>query len=674
MTGLHANRVSIVIPVFNKRELTEACLDALRRHAPAGVEIVVVDNGSTDGSAAWLRNLHERGEIRAVLNPENLGFARASNQGAAAAGGDLLLFLNNDTEVTEGWLEPLVWTLDHDPYVGAVGSKLLFPDGTVQHAGVALVQGDSPAGPLLGGQHLAYGKPADSPAADKAMVVRCLTAACLLVRREAFEAAGGFDEAYWNGNEDVDLCLKLEEAGWRLVYRPESVVVHHESQSGPERFSKLDRNIALLNARWRDRITPDYYRDLDWKAVAAPDFRLRQYAPPRLRFERDVRKPADAQTASVIVLCHDALEYTQKCAASLLAHTEPRHEIIFVDNGSTDGTAGWLRELTAHQERCHAIYSQENLGYAAGNNLGLAHARGDHLVLLNSDVVVTPGWLERLIAAAQHPQAGVVGPVTNSITGPQKLAQVGYDQESLRDLDFFARMHGDSCRGQDEPALWVVGFCMLIKRDLLARIGGLDERFGRGNFEDTDFCLRAFLAGYQCLIARDCFVHHFGSRSFAAAKVDYRASLEQNWGVFKRKWRIPQAVGYEQKFDLESIVVAGFHPVLHFEPLPRARGVAPIEPTPQDLARRLREGESMFRDGRADDAEAVFRHVLQWRVDEPAAANGLACALWEQGRPDEAAAVLEETLRRDPENEDARWNLAEIRKAIAAASPEPVLS
>ncbi|MDO9172955.1 MAG: glycosyltransferase, partial [bacterium] len=73
MTGLHANRVSIVIPVFNKRELTEACLDALRRHAPAGVEIVVVDNGSTDGSAAWLRNLHERGEIRAVLNPENLG-------------------------------------------------------------------------------------------------------------------------------------------------------------------------------------------------------------------------------------------------------------------------------------------------------------------------------------------------------------------------------------------------------------------------------------------------------------------------------------------------------------------------------------------------------------------------------------------------------------------------
>ena len=194
------------------------------------------------------------------------------------------------------------------------------------------------------------------------------------MRRKAFRDVGGFDTEYWNGNEDVDLCLKLEQAGWRLVYRPESVVVHHESQSGPERFVKNDRNTALLSVRWRDRITPDYYRDIDGNATPAPDFRLRQYAAPRLAFNTSL-KPARKPRASVIVLCHGALDYTRRCAEALLEHTDRRHEIIFVDNASPDGTAEWLRELTAREKRCSAIYSEQNLGFAAGNNLGIG-ARG----------------------------------------------------------------------------------------------------------------------------------------------------------------------------------------------------------------------------------------------------------------------------------------------------------
>ena len=170
--------VSIVIPVFNKRELTEACLASLRRHTSAPeTEVIVVDNGSTDGTGEWLRELEAKGELRALLHLENLGFARACNAGAAAARGELLLFLNNDTEVTDGWLEPLTRTLADDPYVGAVGSRLLFPDGTIQHAGVALILADTPAGQILGGQHLAYRKPADSPAAARPLLLRCLTAA-----------------------------------------------------------------------------------------------------------------------------------------------------------------------------------------------------------------------------------------------------------------------------------------------------------------------------------------------------------------------------------------------------------------------------------------------------------------------------------------------------------------
>ncbi len=230
--------VSVIIPVFNKLELTRACLASLREHTePGACEIIVVDNGSTDGSTEWLRERERAGELRLLAPGENLGFARGCNLGAQASAGRYLLFLNNDTEVTPGWLEPLVDTLERDATVGAVGAKLLFPDGTIQHAGVAIIHREG----WLEGRHLGWKKPGDDSGGNKPRFCQALTAACLLIRRRPFEDAGGFDEAYWNGNEDVDLCFKLGEAGWRLVYEPASVVVHKESQSGPERWRQVQR-------------------------------------------------------------------------------------------------------------------------------------------------------------------------------------------------------------------------------------------------------------------------------------------------------------------------------------------------------------------------------------------------------------------------------------------------
>ena len=141
-TGQHGSvpDVSIIMPVFNKLQLTEPCLDSIHREgAQASYEIIVVDNGSTDGSREWLAGQERLGRLRLIINPDNLGFARGCNLGAAAARGRHLLFLNNDMEVTSGWLEPLVSTLDTDPDVGIVGARLLFADDTIQHGGVALV-------------------------------------------------------------------------------------------------------------------------------------------------------------------------------------------------------------------------------------------------------------------------------------------------------------------------------------------------------------------------------------------------------------------------------------------------------------------------------------------------------------------------------------------------------
>ena len=636
--------VSIVIPVYDRWDLTEQCLASLREHTPPeAAEIIVVDNGSTDATGPELDRRAATGELRVLRNEANEGFAGACNRGAAAASHPYVLFLNNDTEVTPGWLEPLVATLDRDPLVAAAGSRLLFPDGTLQHAGVALTLEERQAGRIFGARHLCYRKPADYPPANAPQSMRCLTAACLLVRRDAFEQAGRFDLEYWNGFEDVDLCLSLVEQGWDLVYRPESLVIHHESQSGEERWSRLTHNIVRLNQRWLDRVAPDYYIGEDGEYRPAPEFSIRAYAEPRLRFAAPAAPRREGPVASVVVLTHGALDYTRHCVDSLLAHTDPRHELIFVDNASPDGTPDYLRRLCTEHDRCHAIYNERNLGYAAGNNQGLAFASGEYVVLLNSDTVVTPGWLETLIKAAEdHPQAGLIGPVSNSIAGHQKLPRVGYDQETLADLDLFARMHGEATRGNDELVLWLTGFCLLVRRDLVARIGGLDERFGRGNFEDNDYCLRSFLAGYQALIATDCFVHHFGSKSFEAAGVDYDAELEAKWEIFKAKWNIPAETPYGGHFELEPIMLAGFDPVLHFAPLPAAPGVTPLRPREAELEPVLARGEAAFAAGRVADAAVLFRWVRDWAPDDARAANDLAVALWHLGRTGEAEALPRE--------------------------------
>src|SRR5262249_5838125 len=165
-------------------------------------------------------------------------------------------FLNNDTEAHAAWLEPLVRVLDGDARVAAAGSKLLFPDGTLQHAGVILVADDKLPDPLVA-RHVHYGERGDLPDANRRRCYQALTAACLLVRKAAFDSVGGFDEDYWNGYEDVDLCLRLQEQGGLLVFEPASVLTHHESRSGPERFSRVNANVARLHERWLRRARPD---------------------------------------------------------------------------------------------------------------------------------------------------------------------------------------------------------------------------------------------------------------------------------------------------------------------------------------------------------------------------------------------------------------------------------
>lgn len=302
---------------------------------------------------------------------------------------------------------------------------------------------------------------------------------------------------------------------------------------------------------------------------------------------------------SIIILAYNQLDYTQKCLASIQEHTTIPYEAIVVDNASTDGTdeylIKWRRQWQASQQksansppdccqRVKLILNSENLGYAVGNNQGMAIAEGAYVLLLNNDTVVTPNWLERLLAVAQtHPQVGLVGPVTNYISGPQRIAEVNYPIDSLEGLAEFATQWGEKRAGEIVYSWRVVGFCLLIKRTVLDKIGGLDTRYGIGNFEDDDFCIRAAIAGFQAAIAQSCFIHHFGSQSFKPQGKHYRQQLLlKNWEIFKQKWGIPADISYGSTYDISSLLQQSFHPTQHYFSLHGA-GLAQHPPVPQIL-------------------------------------------------------------------------------------------
>jgi GT2 family glycosyltransferase len=232
-------KVSVIIPVFNHLSYTLQCLDSIEAATNhQGLEIIVIDNGSGDGTAEALAG---RPDVIVITNPENRGFTEACNQGAAKATGDYLLFLNNDTIVRPGWLEHLLACLENDLSVWAVGSRLIYPNGELQEA-AAVVFNDATASNY--GRH----ESPDLPKYNRPCVVDYCSGASLLVRSEIFDRLGGFDMRYAPAYyEETDLCFSIRMHGGKVAYEPASAVVHFGSTTAGLPQDKGARRYLYIN-------------------------------------------------------------------------------------------------------------------------------------------------------------------------------------------------------------------------------------------------------------------------------------------------------------------------------------------------------------------------------------------------------------------------------------------
>lgn len=237
--------VAVIVANWNTRDLLAECLASVEETTGTiDVETVVVDNASSDGSPAMVRERFPN--VRLIVNRENLGFARANNQAIAATATPYILMLNSDARLGGAALQRLLERVTAEPRAGIVGAQLRFPDGSFQLSHARFPSLGREALILSGLGRVLYGPwyPSAAPGADSGpCVAEWVGGACMLARRSAFEAVGGFDEGYFLYGEEMDLCYRLRAAGWQVWYEPAARVVHHGAASSARMHAALEERL-----------------------------------------------------------------------------------------------------------------------------------------------------------------------------------------------------------------------------------------------------------------------------------------------------------------------------------------------------------------------------------------------------------------------------------------------
>jgi len=484
---------SIIIPVFNKLEYTKQCLDALCKETPTDLfELIIVNNASTDGTKEFLNEFAKTyPNVKVIHNQENLGFAKACNQGARVAEGKYLVFLNNDTVPLYGWLEEMLKIIETEKNVGIVGSKLLYPDNTIQHAGVAIADFPQSIYPY----HIHRKSPADALEVNVVKDYQAVTGACMLIPKEFFDRLGGFDEGFLNGYEDVDLCFRVREAGYRVVYTPKSVLYHFESIS-EGRFKAVNENEKRLQEKWAGKIEPDV----------------------------KVNYPK----VSIVILNYNGWWDTIKCLESVYKSNYKKYQVIVVDNGSKidniEKFKNWAHKTQKNYIHCEknrfiypknkfdkelvTIINKENLGFAGGNNIGIRYALkcgADYIWLLNNDTIIDKDALIELIKLAEIDKK--IGMVSSKLYCYHDPKKVQYNGEKV----VYEGM--EDVKGElPKPTNSATGCSLLMRRKFIENVGLLDEDYFL-YFEDNDISTRALKAGWKVYYNPYSKVYHKGGAS-----------------------------------------------------------------------------------------------------------------------------------------------------------------
>ncbi|MGE5544092.1 MAG: glycosyltransferase, partial [Bacillota bacterium] len=507
--------VSIIVVTYNSRRTIALCLESLISHTGPQDEIILVDNASQDATMQFVGAFVEKhpGRIKVIHSEKNLGFSQGTNLGLDAATKEYVALLNPDVEVTSGWLDRMIGYLIADPHVGAVGPTTDYVAGLQKVGlyieGVQLTNWDA-ISDILAARNRGQGKE-----------TLLLIGFCLLTRRSLLKDLGNLDPNLFLGNDDLDLSLRLRQKGYKLLVATD-VFVHHFGQVS---FStEPGHRTKYLVQQSTNALYEKLYRHYHGKVPPAEELWGMSWFTPQTGL------------ASIVILIHNNLELAQQCITAVYRHTPRDFELILVDNGSTEDVASYAAELQQTCGNVTYIRNELDQGYAYGGNQGFAAARGEYVALLNNGVVVSDGWLGKLLALlAIDPAIGMVGIQANN-AGVQQPKGISYKDEDMADFDELAARHFLERAGSFTMALRVTGGCMVMRREVIDKVGGFDTCYREANLADDDLCLRVKRAGYQIALAQDVFVYYHEAATLGAVPSDTERLLEEDWRFFCHKW------------------------------------------------------------------------------------------------------------------------------------------
>ena len=427
------SQTAIVIPAFNALELTKECVASVQANTKSNYAFCFVNDGSSDGTNSYFASVTGMDPVR---TRSNSGVAKAKNAGAKEALANssvkFVCFLDNDAKVPDGWLEGMAEILDRNERVAMVGPLSPTADGA-QHFDGGDLKGRVPEFIL-----------ADS-----------VGGFCMLVKADALRKVGLFDEGFGPyGSEAEDLCERVRQAGYEIAIA-NRICVEHKGK-GTVMANRLDWNRLSTQAgihfakKWKEK-------------RAAPQ-------GPRSPFPNV--PPPIKPVASIVILGYNRLDMTRACIDSILASTPQPFELVFVDNGSVDGTPDWVQNRI---KAAKVIRNKENVGIPRGRNQGIKATTADLIVVMDNDVEVRPGWLDDLIAETRNADAA------------------GIEAWQI-DRNFNASW---KCVRQGERFDYIGGACTIFKRKVFEVAGLLDEGFGMAYYEDALVSIKARQAGFK---------------------------------------------------------------------------------------------------------------------------------------------------------------------------------
>ena len=238
------------------------------------------------------------------------------------------------------------------------------------------------------------------------------------------------------------------------------------------------------------------------------------------------------ELTSIIILAWNQMSYSMQCLQSILENTQEPYELILIDNGSTDATCSYFCSIP----KATVIKNSVNLGFAKGCNQGIKLASGNKILLLNNDTIVSHNWLSNMVSCLEsRKDIGLVSCYTNYVGSENQLSAAF---NNIEEYHKFAKSFNqpDASKWREIQSGWLSGFCLLIKSEVIEKIGYLDEQFQYGGQEDVDYCMRVIADSYKLYLSGDTFIYHHGSKTFHGNNLPIDKIMQQNKELRDKKW------------------------------------------------------------------------------------------------------------------------------------------